>query len=90
MGKLRPALLLSDEDSAQLLPTVMVLPLSTQLLDDAQPYRFRLPPRDQLEKPSDVCINEVRSLSKERLKTRIGAITDDEYQTIRKCLCSLL
>ena len=89
-GKLRPALLLSDEDAAQLLPTVMVLPLSTQLLDDAQPYRFRLFPRDQLEKSSDVCVNEIRALSKERLKTRIGQVTPTEYEAIRKCLCQLV
>ena len=90
MGKLRPALIVSGEEEVTLLETVMVLPLSTVLLDNAFPYRFRLEPRAALEKPSDVCINEIRALSKSRLKEQIATVNETEYSQITKGLCALI
>ena len=90
MGKLRPAIVLSDAVDNAILPTVMVIPLSTCLEDNALPYRFRITKREQLLQDSDACINEVRALSKDRIKQLLGQVSDQEYSTITGALCQLL
>ena len=90
MGKLRPAIVLSDAVDNAILPTIMVIPLSTRLEDNALPYRFRIVARAQLLQDSDACINEIRALSKDRVKQVLGRITDDEYAILTKALCQLL
>ena len=66
------------------------MPLSTRLEDNALPYPFRIVARAQLLQDSDVCINEVRALSKDRIKQVLGQITAEEYTTIVNALCQLL
>lgn len=90
IGKLRPAIIISKDDDNELLATVIVIPLSTRIESDALPYRFTLPKREKLNKISDACINEIRSLSKSRIKEKIGVITDDEAKIITQSLCELM
>jgi mRNA interferase MazF len=54
------------------------------------PYRFRIIARAQLLQDSDACINEVRALSRERIKQVLGQVSDQEYSTITNALCQLL
>jgi mRNA interferase MazF len=90
IGKLRPAVILSDEESNALLATVMVVPLSTVIEPDTYPYRLTLPPREDLHRPSDACINEIRSLAKIRLKKRIASLDAEELERIQSGLCELI
>ena len=67
IGKIRPAVVLSKNEDNQVLDTIVVLPISSQIVDSALPYRVYLPLREGLDKDSNVCIYEVRSLSKKRI-----------------------
>ena len=42
VGKIRPAVIISGDDENSILDTVILLPLSTDLIDDMQPYRMRI------------------------------------------------
>lgn len=64
VGKVRPCIVMSDDDSNSILDTIIVLPLSTHLIDDMVPYRIRLLKRDNLKQDSDVLINHIRTISK--------------------------
>lgn len=90
MGKYRPAVVISDELDNEILPTIMVMPLSTRLEDNALPYRFRIPARQDLLQDSDACINEIRSLSKDRVKTSLAKVSKEEYQILTQSLCQLV
>lgn len=90
MGKLRPAIIMSHDDDNEILPTVMVIPLSTQIEPNALPYRLTITAREKLDKDSDACINEIRSLSKGRIKERVAAIRADEAKVITQALCELI
>ncbi|MBV5349074.1 type II toxin-antitoxin system PemK/MazF family toxin [bacterium] len=90
MGKLRPAIIMSQDEDNELLATAIVIPLSTQIESNALPYRLTLPKREKLEQISDACINEIRSLSKSRIKEKLGTITDDEAKIITQALCKLM
>lgn len=63
------------------------MPLSTKLIDDMEPYGRRIIQRDNLKQDSDVLINQVRTLSKLRIKEKIASVSDEEYQGIIENLC---
>jgi len=87
VGKIRPAVIISNDDENEILDTVILMPLSTDLIDNMEPYRMRILKRDNLKEDSDILINQVRTLSKLRIKEKIGSVTDNEYENIIKYLC---
>jgi len=87
IGKLRPAVILSDREDNAILETVIVVPLSTVIEPDALPYRYTLPARDKLRYDSDACIYEIRALSKTRLKEKLAQLSEDELRIIQDALC---
>jgi len=87
VGKIRPCVIISDDDSNKILDTIIVLPLSTQLIDDMLPFRMRLKKRDNLKFDSDVLLNHIRTISKIRVTSKIAKITKEEYNEIIKNLC---
>ena len=82
MGKIRPAVVLSKDEDNNILDTVVVLPLSSHIVEDALPYRVYLPIRQGLDKASNVCIYEVRALSKNRVSQVVSQVSADEMTTI--------
>ncbi len=90
IGKLRPAIVLSDGDDNEILNTIIVIPLSTVIEKDALPYRFLITARDKLEKDCDACIYEVRALSKTRVKEKLSNISDTELEIIKNALCKII
>ena len=82
IGKIRPAVILSKNDDNELLNTVVVLPVSSQIIVNALPYRVFLPLRNGLDKDSNVCIYEVRALSKKRIIQVVSKVTVDEMKII--------
>lgn len=84
VGKTRPAVviqsdLLNHSDYA----TTIILPMTTALIEDAEPLRFRLKKRKGLESDSDVLVAHARAVDKERLLQKLGQITPDEMEQIR-------
>ncbi len=90
IGKLRPAVVLSGEEECKALATVIVVPLSTTLVDDAKPYRMRVGKREKLKTDSDACIYEIRALSKTRLKGKVAELSPAEYEEMKRCLCGMV
>ena len=90
IGKLRPAIVLSGEEECKALATVIVIPLSTTLVDDAKPYRRRITKREKLKTDSDACIYEIRALSKTRLKEKVAELSRAEYEEVRLLLIQLI
>ena len=68
VGKIRPVLiyqtnLLNECEH----PTTIILPISTVLIDDAYPLRYRITSRDKLDKTSDVLCDQIRALDNQRI-----------------------
>lgn len=67
-GKTRPVLMLQ----AQALinaghPSTLIVPLTTNLIDDAEPLRIRVPASGRLRNPSDLLIDQLRAIDNRRL-----------------------
>jgi mRNA interferase MazF len=86
-GKIRPAVIVSGDDENAILDTVILMPLSTDLIDDMLPYRMRILKRDNLQQDSDILINQIRTLSKQRIGEKIAKLSDDEYELLIGSLC---
>jgi len=90
IGKLRPAIVMSDKMDNEILDTVIVIPLSTVIEKDALPYRYMITQRDELERNSDACIYEIRALSKIRVKKKLARLNNQELKIIQNALCEIL
>jgi mRNA interferase MazF len=67
-GKIRPCLIIQSEllnDAGH--PSTTVLPLTTQLIEDAAPLRFRVRAQEKLRADSDVMIDQVRTIDNTRI-----------------------
>jgi len=67
-GKMRPVLIVQAR--ALLLaghPSTVIVPLTTSLIDDAEPLRIRVPPIGRLRRASDVLIDQPRAIDNRRL-----------------------
>ena len=87
VGKIRSAVIISFDDENDILDTVILMPLSTDLVEDMEPYRMRILKRDNLKQDSDIIINQIRALSKQRIGKKIAELTNDEYTLVIASLC---
>ena len=87
VGKIRPAVIISNDDENDILDTIILMPLSTDLVEDMEPYRLRIPKRNNLSQDSDILINQIRTLSKQRIGEKIAELTNDEYALVITALC---
>jgi len=87
VGKIRPAVIISSDDENDILDTVILMPLSTDLVEDMEPYRLRVPKRDNLKQDSDILINQIRTLLKQRIGEKIAELSNDEYALVIASLC---
>jgi len=86
--KIRPALIISADEENEILDTIIVMPLSTKLIDDIKPYRVRITNRENLKNDSDILINHIRTISKDKAGQIIAKIGESEYQEVIKALCN--
>lgn len=90
VGKIRPAVVVSDDVLNDILDLITVVPLTTNLIDDALPLRVRILKREKLDSDSDAMIENIRSISKKRVLEKISTLTSQEKILIDKGLISLL
>ena len=90
VGKIRPCIVLSNTLDNRELKTLIVMPLSTKLIEDVYPYRVRLSKRKSLHSESDVLVNQLRTVPKKRVLEYLGQISDNEYAKIKEALCQII
>lgn len=82
VGKVRPAIIVSDTMLNDVLDLVSVIALSTNLIDDAEPLRIRIKARENLKSESDAMIEQLRCVSKSRIGETVGRLKSDEMEKI--------
>ena len=91
-GKTRPVLIVQSQallDAGH--PSTLVLPLTTRLIEDAEPLRLRLPAQGLLEQDSDVLVDQLRALDNRRLIGKALATCDAEFmRRIYAALCEVM
>ncbi len=85
LAKTRPVVIVSLDVLNQRLATVTVCPLTSQLHPT---WRSRLPVRCGRQ-PAEVAVDQIRTISKDRLGRKLGALTDVEAATLRRLLTEM-
>ena len=86
--KIRPCLiiqsdLLNDADH----PSTTVIPLTSRLVHDAAPLRFRISPRNDLQSDSGVMLDQIRSIDNRRISNEVlTELTGPELAEIEEYL----
>ncbi len=67
-GKIRPVLIIQNQallDAEH--PSTLIIPLTTTLVDDAEPLRLRVVAQRTLHKDSDLLVDQLRAIDNKRL-----------------------
>jgi mRNA interferase MazF len=67
-GKTRPVIVVQAQallDAGH--PSTLIVPLTTQIVEDAAPLRIRIPAAGKLKKDSDALVDQVRAIDNARL-----------------------
>ena len=80
VGKLRPVFIYQTSMLNDIgHPTTIILPLSTYLINDAYPLRYRVSKRDELEKESDILCDQIRAIDNQRIfSEKLGELSWQE------------
>lgn len=91
VAKVRPVLIFQNDGlNESNYQTTIILPLTTSLIDDAQPLRYRVEKRDKLKKNSDILVSQIRSIDNTRLIEKVSKLDRDEMTEIKELLDEVL
>lgn len=67
-GKTRPVLIIQNQVLLDIdHPSTLIIPLTTNLIDNAEPLRLRVKAQEKLKKNSDLLIDQLRAIDNKRL-----------------------
>lgn len=86
VGKLRAILIYQTDMLNEIAhPTTTVLPLSTYLIDESYPLRFRVTKRDKLDSSSEILCDQIRTIDNQRIiNEKLTVLSDDEMEQVDK------
>ena len=85
MGKIRPALVYQNNElNHNGYPTTIIIPLSTYLIDDAEPIRMRVKKREKLKEDSDLVITQIRAIDNDRFIEKLATLTEEELIKVKE------
>jgi mRNA interferase MazF len=92
VGKIRPVLIMQADfliDQGE--PTIIVLPLTTQVRASKQPLHVTIPARDRLLQTCQVMPEQPRTLDRNRLGDGpLTRVTSEEMKAVEKSLMAVL
>ena len=91
-GKIRPVVVFQENRlTAAGLPTVIVIPLTTQLRRGLEPLRVPIRARDRLGKDCHVMTEQIRALDRSRIgEGPLTRLSSDEMATLERSLMGVL
>ncbi len=87
-GKIRPCLIIqSDLLNDARHPSTTVIPLTSRLVDNAVPLRYRISARDDLRSDSEVVLDQARTIDNRRISNEtLTTLTGQELAVVEEYL----
>lgn len=91
-GKMRPVLVVQDQALLEAKhPSTLIIPLTTVLIEDAAPLRFRITARDRLKQNSDLLIDQIRAIDNKRLlEGPLALLSNDILKRVYKAVSEVM
>ena len=84
VGKIRPVLIFQNDDlNKSDYSTTIIIPLTTYLINDVEPLRFRINKRDKLLEDSDLIITQIRAIDNSRFVKKLAKLNNKEMSKIK-------
>ncbi len=81
-GKTRPVVIIQTNLLNEFHPSTLVCPLTSKVNTDIQLLRVHLK-KSQLDKASDILVDQIRAIDNSRLIKKLGALTKEQIQTLK-------
>ena len=85
ISKIRPVVIISDNDMNKYLETIVVCPITSKIHPT---WRTRLP-IDCVGKHAEVAVDQIRTISKTRLKKKIDRLPADKSAQLRRIITEM-
>lgn len=91
-GKTRPVLIVQGQALLNAgHPSTLIVPLTTNLIDDAAPLRLRVQGRERLEQDSDLLIDQLRAIDNRRLTVGpLARLSTEEMREVHGAIAEVL
>ena len=77
-GKTRPVLIIQNQYLLDIEhPSTLIIPLTTNLISNAEPLRIRVTKREKLREDSDLLIDQIRAIDNQRIQAGSLATVED-------------
>lgn len=81
-GKTRPIVIIQTNLLNEFHPSTLVCPLTSKVNTDIQLLRVHLK-KSQLDKASDILVDQIRAIDNSRLLKKLGAMTKEQIRTLK-------
>lgn len=91
-GKMRPVLIVQGQsllDAGH--PSTLIVPLTSNLVEDAEPLRVRIAARERLEQDSDLLVDQLRAIDNRRLAAGpLARLSREEMRQTQQAIVDVL
>jgi mRNA interferase MazF len=90
-GKTRPVLIVQSQALLDVEhPSTLIVPLTTNLVEDAEPLRIRVPPSGRMRE-SDLLVDQIRAIDNRRMvKGPLARLESDLMEKVREAIMETL
>ena len=88
-GKTRPVVIVQTDLLNEVHPSTVICPVTTNVKEDILLLRVHLK-KDQLQKTSDILIDQIRAIDNRRLIKRIGKLTKEQIVSLKSNISIVL
>jgi len=91
-GKTRPVLIVQSQALLDVEhPSTLIVPLTTNLVEDAEPLRIRVPACGRLRRKSDLLVDQIRAIDNRRMvKGPLARLGRDLMAQVREAIMETL
>jgi len=82
-GKTRPVVVIQTNLLNEIHPSTIVCPITSKVNKEAKILRVAL---NQLEKESDILVDQIRAIDKVRLLKKVGKLNKTQIQQLNRCV----
>jgi len=81
-GKTRPVVIVQTDLLNDFHLSTVICPITSKVNKEIELLRVQLK-KGQLDKPSDILVDQLRAIDNNRLKMKIGTLTKEQIQTLK-------
>lgn len=81
-GKTRPVVIIQTDLLNETHPSTIICPITSKVNPEILLLRVHLK-KSQLDKPSDILVDQIRAIDNKRLVKKLGKLTKEQIQTLK-------